>query len=185
MDMKEHDTILLLEEVSELIDAAIKLQTELFKNLRFGDVASHPLTGKNTVENITVEANDVLANLKRLKKYPQFQAIGDIESIEAKTQKVDSMVQRSVSLGAIKGQVPLTHYISNELLKAEIFLTLEEYRAGVAQGKFGITDGIGKWAQPPNGYAGLTDVTECPEWATHVAWRSFSWINNDKEKNHG
>lgn len=186
MNIKEHETLLLLEEVSELIEAAMRLQTELFKNLRFGGVAQHPVTGKNTVENITREANDVLANLQRLKKYSQFQGISDIDAIAEKTNRVNEMIARSYSLGVIdldKASTAITTP-STSLFEDGIYIVLNEFLEGLSQGKFGPTDGIGQWGHPLDGLAGLTDVTECPDWATHVYWRNFKPLNN-KEENHG
>lgn len=186
MNIKEHETLLLLEEVSELIEASTRLQTELFKNLRFGDTAEHPVTGKNTIENIVREANDVLANLQRLKKYSQFQGISDIDAITEKTNRVNDMIVRSCSLGVIdleKASTATTSPIP-PLFEDGVYIPINEFLEGLPQGKFGTTDGIGQWYSPVVGLAGLTDVTQCPDWATDVYWRNFKPLNN-KEENHG
>lgn len=102
MNTFEHLKVITAEELSELISAATKLQTYIFKNLRFGDHAMSPINQIPSFQEVVQEAADVVAMLEMLSEEYADNQIFDRTRIEAKKAKVRLMMERAREHSALE-----------------------------------------------------------------------------------
>lgn len=167
MNTIEHLKVITAEELSELISAATKCQTYLFKNLRFGDHAISPVNQIPSWEETVQEATDVIAMLEMLSEEYCDQQIFNRERIEAKKTKVRLMMQRAREHGA------LAKYMIQFNKSAEVpvcVMTCEEFVTAKTCAQNDLGTGVGFWATEKFESTLRTSTSPQPEWATHVHW---------------
>lgn len=172
MNTIEHLKVITAEELGELISAATKCQTYLFKNLRFGDRAISPINQIPSFQEVVQEAADVIAMLEMLSEEYCDNQIFDRDRIEAKKEKVRLMMERARQHLAI--DPPAKQRVLEQLIPKR--LLIEDFKEAVTSGDIDLFNGVGYWA---------TDQYECtlqvnfypqPEWATHVCWYPMNSI---------
>jgi hypothetical protein len=163
MNTIEHLKVITAEELSELISAATKLQTYIFKNLRFGDHAMSPINEIPSFQEVVQEAADVVAMLEMVSEEYCDNQIFDRTRIEAKKAKVRLMMERARNHSALQKDLLKIHKIHNLV---PIIYTIEEFEAN----QYELSNGVGYWATEVYTSNSRTSSTPKPDWATHVAW---------------
>lgn len=167
MNTIEHLKTITAEEFSELISAATKCQTYLFKNLRFGDIAISPVNKIPSFQEVVQEASDVVAMLEMISEEYCDNQIFDRERIEAKKAKVRLMMERAREHCALQKDMLKRHDIANLVPK---YFSIEEFEAIQHE----LKNGVGYWATEVYISNSRTSSTLRPDWATHVVWYTLN-----------
>ena len=101
MNLDEHALTCVIEECSELIQCATKLQKATAKALRFGLDDGYPGTTRTNRADMAEEANDLLGALEYLAERQALPGLFDRQKIEAKKKRIEHWQAHALRAGAL------------------------------------------------------------------------------------
>lgn len=181
MDIKEHELVILAEEVVELIEACFKFHHAISKSLRFSENEINPVTSNTAKEDFIREARDVRVLLDRIVISHGYHEINDPDLITRKHNKVNRMIEASKNQGTIKPSIQDSvhfHDLNRDKTNTNMeVIPVEVFLKALTKGLYTSEEGFGFWADETK--ESVYDVRKVlrPDWATHVVW-----YNNSKKK---
>lgn len=101
MTEKDHRIDVLLEEASEIVKIGSDIIKTCSKSLRFGELDINPETMRTNIEQLGLEADDLIACLEMVKEVAPELSFMDRERIEAKKKKFKKWLEHSLQNGRL------------------------------------------------------------------------------------